>query len=98
MARSNDLQELMIARNLLGVRGSMNKLSEDCFKEVKVAIAENNDDDPYPLDADTEARVYLTSNFYFLNFARKFGDLLDNIKCPSLFNGAKYAGSRIICK
>jgi len=75
-----------------------NSIPNSCFQTVEVKIVDDEDTDPYPIDAELENRIYLSSKRFMWHFTSQFYDIASRIGKRSLAEqGAKSLGPAVIC-
>ena len=73
-------------------------ISDVCFQHKEVQTVEDDDDDPYPIGADTERRCYLSSKRMMGFFGRQFHDIARKIGKGNLSSGARSFGPAVLCR
>ena len=77
-------------------RGSL--IPDSCFQFKDVAVVEDDDNDPYPINAEKERRCYLSSKQLMNFFAEQFYDLARRIGKGGLSSSAKLLPPSILCR
>ena len=77
-------------------RGSL--VPDSCFQWKEVAMVEDDEDDPYPINAETEKRCYLSSKRLMYFFGNQFYELARAIGKGSLTSSAKLLGPKVLCR
>ena len=63
-----------------------------------MAIVEDDEDDPYPINSETEKRCYLSSKRLMYFFGNQFYELARTIGKGSLTSSAKLLGPKVLCR
>ena len=80
------------------LRRLSNSIPDHCFQNLEVKIVDDDDEnDLYPIDSETEQRIYLTSKRFMWNFANSFFEIAEKMGKRSLSVGAQYLAPSIIC-
>ena len=77
-------------------RGSL--VPDSCFQWKDVAIVEDDEEDPYPINSETERRCYLSSKRLMYFFGNQFYELARTIGKGSLTSSAKLLGPKVLCR
>ena len=77
-------------------RGSL--VPDSCFQWKEVAMVDDDEDDPYPINAETEKRCYLSSKRLMYFFGNQFYELARTIGKGSLTSSAKLLGAKVLCR
>ena len=77
-------------------RGSL--VPDSCFQWKDVAIVEDDEEDPYPINSETERRCYLSSKRLLYFFGNQFYDLARTIGKGNLTSSAKLLGPKVLCR
>ena len=77
-------------------RGSL--VPDSCFQWKDVAIVEDDEEDPCPINSETERRCYLSSKRLAFFFGNQFYDLARTIGKGSLTSSAKLLGPKVLCR
>ena len=73
-------------------------MPDSCFQWKEVAIVEDDEDDPYPINSETEKRCYLSSKRLMYFFGNQFYELARTIGKGSLTSSAKLLGPKVLCR
>ena len=77
-------------------RGSI--INDSCFQYKEVAIVEDDEDDPYPINAEMEKRCYLSSKRLMFFFANQFYEIARRIGKGNLTSSATILAPSILCR
>eukprot|EP00092_Neocalanus_flemingeri_P031911 GFUD01034666.1.p1 GENE.GFUD01034666.1~~GFUD01034666.1.p1 ORF type:complete len:850 (+),score=213.74 GFUD01034666.1:67-2550(+) len=77
-------------------RGSI--INENCFQYKEVPIVEDDENDPYPINAEKEKRCYLSSKRLMSFFANQFFDIARRIGKGNITNSAQILPPTIMCR
>ena len=61
-------------------------------------MVDDDEDDPYPINAETEKRCYLSSKRLMYFFGNQFYELARTIGKGSLTSSAKLLGAKVLCR
>ena len=73
-------------------------INDNCFQYKEVPIVEDDENDPYPINAEKEKRCYLSSKRLMFFFANQFYDIARRIGKGNLTSSAKILPPTIMCR
>ena len=65
---------------------------------MEVSASDQNEDDPYPVDIETETRIYMSSRHFMGVFTARFEELARKIQKPALLGAARVLDPRVMTR